>query len=206
MRKLKISMVTMLAVVAVGCVTINVYFPAAAAEKAAQKFIGNVIGPEQPDGTPAPASSSKPAGEPEGGSGGMGAAVLDLLIPAAHAAGQEADIKISTPAIEALRGKMRARFNSSLKPLLDSGAIGFTNDGMVALHDAGKVPLSQRNQVRSLIDDENRDRRDVYQKIADANGHPEWEEKIRKTFAGEWVKQAHTGWYYQDAAGNWKQK
>lgn len=206
MQKFKISMTLMLAVAAVGCVTINVYFPAAAAEKAAQKFIGNVIGPEQQDSKPAPASSTEPATEPDAGSDGMGAAVLDLLVPAAHAAGQQADIKVSTPAIESLRAKMRARFNSSLKPLLNSGAIGFTNDGMVALHDAGKVPLSQRNQVRSLIDGENRDRREVYQKIAEANGHPEWGEKIRKTFAAEWVKQAHTGWYYQDANGNWKQK
>lgn len=203
MNKFKMAMLLMLTVAAVGCVTINVYFPAAAAEKAAQKFIGNVIGD---DGAPAPASSSAPAVEPDSDSGGMGAAVLDLLIPAAHAAGQQADIKISTPAIEALRASMRARFNKSLKPLLDSGAIGFTNDGMVALHDAGSVPLSQRNQVRQLIEAENRDRTEVYQKIAAANGHPEWEAKIRKTFAGEWLKQAHAGWYYQDASGNWKQK
>ncbi len=203
MKKLKISMMLMLAVVAVGCVTINVYFPAAAAEKAAQKFIGNVIGGDM---TPVPASSSEMPVEPDADSGGMGAAVLDLLIPAAHAAGQQADIKISTPDIEALRASMRARFNNSLKPLLDSGAIGFTNDGMVALHDAGSVPLSERNQVRQLIEAENRDRSAAYQKIAAANGHPEWEQQIRTTFAGEWLKQAHSGWYYQDGSGNWKQK
>ncbi|MGA7298235.1 MAG: YdbL family protein [Rhodanobacteraceae bacterium] len=203
MRKLKLTMVLMLAVAAVGCVTINVYFPAAAAEKAAQKFIGNVIGD---DAAPASSSSSPAPAQPDASSGGMGAALLDLVVPAAHAAGQDADIKISTPAIEALRASMRARFNKSLKPLLDSGAIGFTSNGMVALRDAGSVPLSQRNQVRQLIDSENRDRNDVYKKIAAANGHPEWEEKIRKTFAGEWLKQAHAGWYYQDSAGNWKQK
>ncbi len=203
MRKLKLTMVLMLAVAAVGCVTINVYFPAAAAEKAAQKFIGNVIGD---DTAPASSSSTQPPAAPDDSSDGMGAALLDLVVPAAHAAGQDADIKISTPAIEALRASMRARFNKSLKPLLDSGAIGFTADGMVALRDPGSVPLSQRNQVRQLIDSENRDRSEVYKKIAAANGHPEWEDKIRKTFASEWLKQAHAGWYYQDAAGNWKQK
>lgn len=203
MKKFKVTMMLMLAVVAAGCVTINVYFPAAAAEKAAQKFIGNVIGD---DTTPVPASSSQAPIGPDIDSGGMGAAVLDLLIPAVHAAGQEADIKVSTPAIEALRAGMRARFNTSLKPLLDSGAIGFTNDGMVALHDAGSVPLSQRNQVRQLIEAENHDRSAAYQKIAEANGHPEWEKQIRKTFAAEWLKQARAGWYYQDGSGNWKQK
>lgn len=203
MKKFNVAMLLMLAVAAVGCVTINVYFPAAAAEKAAQKFIGNVIGD---DTGPASASSSEPAIEPDVDSGGMGASVLDLLIPAAHAAGQQADIKVSTPAIEALRASMRARFNKSLKPLLDSGAIGFTNDGMVALHDAGSVPLSQRNQVHQLIEAENRDRSTAYEQIAAANGHPEWNEKIRKTFANEWLKQAHAGWYYQDGSGNWKQK
>lgn len=201
MRTFKLTLVMALAVMAVGCVTINVYFPAAAAEQAAKKFIGNVIGDQ--NGPAAPASTQTPPADADGN--GMSASVLDLLVPAAHAA-EQANIKISTPEIEALRASMRARFNQKLKPLLDSGAIGFTDDGMVALRDAGSVPLSQRNQVRQLIDAENRDRQAVYQKIAVANGHPEWTDKIRKTFAAEWVQQAHSGWYYQDAGGSWKQK
>ncbi len=44
MRKLVYVILTSLAVALVGCVTINVYFPEAAAQKAADQFIGNVLG------------------------------------------------------------------------------------------------------------------------------------------------------------------
>lgn len=201
MRKLNFLFATMLVVVIAGCVTINVYFPAAAAEKAAQKFIGNVIAAPTSDAQPAPSSSTPTP--PNAGS--PSASVLNLLIPAAYAA-EPVDIKISTPSIEALRGSMRARFKTSLKALLDSGAVGFTNDGMVALRDASAVPLAQRNQVRQTIAAENRDRSEVYKEVAAANGHPEWTGKIRKTFAAEWVRQAASGWYYENAAGKWVKK
>ncbi|HET6633340.1 MAG TPA: YdbL family protein [Rhodanobacteraceae bacterium] len=208
MRKVGVVLFAALAVVIAGCVTINVYFPAAAAEQAARKFIGHVI--NAPGELP-PSSSSAPD-EPSSEPLPAGAAsaypplsLVDLLIPAAHAA-EQADIRISTPRIEALRARMRARFQSRLKPLLDSGAIGFTHDGLVALHDAGAVPLAQRNQVRQLIAEENADRKQVYQQVAVANGHAEWEPKIQATFAREWINEAHGGWYYQNAAGDWLRK
>lgn len=44
------------------CVTINVYFPAAAAERAAQEFVGKVIGeaPPRPQAVPNPVASHRP--------------------------------------------------------------------------------------------------------------------------------------------------
>jgi uncharacterized protein YdbL (DUF1318 family) len=43
--------------------------------------------------------------------------------------------------------------------------------------------------------------------IAKANGHPEWEGDIRKTFARRWVERgARPGWYYQNASGAWVKK
>ena len=54
--------------------------------------------------------------------------------------------------------------------------------------------------------DENRDRKAVYREIAVANGHPEWEADVQKTFAREWVNNARSGWYYQNADGTWVTK
>ena len=45
--------------VAAGCVTINIYFPAAAAEKAADRIIDEVW--QLKGGTPVPAPGAKPA-------------------------------------------------------------------------------------------------------------------------------------------------
>ena len=210
MRKLMLTLIGATALLA-GCVTINVYFPAAAAQKAAEKFIGNVIGPDTqpPDQNPQQQNPPQPASGSSSGEGGgmpLAARVLDALIPAANAAESQPNIKIQTPEIEAIQARMRTRFESSLKSLLDSGAAGFTRDGMVAVHDASKAPLPQRAQMNSTVADENRDRAAVYRQIAIANGHPEWESQIRQSFAKQWIDRAHSGWYYQDASGAWKRK
>jgi uncharacterized protein YdbL (DUF1318 family) len=77
---------------------------------------------------------------------------------------------------------------------------------MVAVHDAAKVPLSQRAQANAAVAAENRDRATLYREIAKANGHPEWEAQIRTTFAKTWIEKARAGWYYRDASGAWKQR
>ncbi len=201
MRKLVYVLLTTVAVLLVGCVTINVYFPEAAAQKAANEFIGNVLGE--------PASAAKPAPKAPPTSDNQhrqpSAMLLDLLIPAAYAA-DTPDIRLETPATEALRARMRSRYEGVLTALLDSGAVGFTHDGMVATHNPAKVPLSQRAQANAALADENRDRTALYREVASANGHPEWEAQIRATFAKTWIEKAHAGWYYQDAGGAWKQR
>ena len=209
MRKLMLTLIGATALLA-GCVTINVYFPAAAAQKAAEKFIGNVIGPEtQPQGQPPQQQNpQQPASGGSSGDGGMplAARVLNALIPAANAAEPQSNIRIQTPEIEAIQARMRDRYHSSMEALLDSGAVGFTHDGMVAVHDASKAPLSQRAQMNSVVADENRDRAAVYRQIAIANGHPDWEKQIQQSFARQWIDRAHAGWYYQNAAGIWVRK
>jgi uncharacterized protein len=183
-----------------GCVTINVYFPAVAAEKAADRIIEDVWG-KQPQAAP-------PASDTQGRRSvqrlnmlALGA--LNFVVPAAQAA--EPNIDISSPAVQQLTGSMEAR-HSSLAPHYSSGAVGLTSDGMVAVRDANSVPLAERNAVKKLVADENADRNALYREIAVANGHPEWEADIRKTFAQRWIAKAQAGWYYQDSSGSWKQK
>jgi uncharacterized protein YdbL (DUF1318 family) len=202
MRKLVHALLTSLAVALVGCVTINVYFPEAAAQKAADQFIGNVLDDAGQTTTPPP-KQQKPAAENDGQQ--PSAMLLDLLVPAAYAA-DVPNIRIQTSATEAIRGRMHARFSGALGALLDSGAVGFSNDGMVAMRDAAKVPLSQRAQANAVVAEENRDRAALYSEVANANNHPKWEEQIRATFAKGWIEKAKSGWYYQNAAGAWQKK
>jgi uncharacterized protein len=120
----------------------------------------------------------------------------------AHA---QANLEINTPAITALQQSMQRRF-AELKPFLDSGAVGLTRDGNVALRDANAVPLPQRQQVNALIAAENADRASLYREVARANGRPEWEQDIRNTFGQRWIERAPAGWYYQSAGGTWVRK
>ena len=197
MRKLKSPLLLALgAFVLAACVTINVYFPAAEAQEAAAEFVDKVIGDDQKKDEPAPAKPPQASLQPRFNP-------LSFLISDAQA--QEVDITIRTPAIQAIQARMAARFQDSLEAHFDSGALGFGSDGLVAVRDATKVALKDRVSVNQLVAEDNRDRKAVYREIAVANGHPEWEDQIRDTFAKQWVASAHKGWWYQDG-GAWKQK
>lgn len=202
MRKslISISIVTLMALV--GCVTINVYFPEAAAQKAADQFIGTVLD-DSGATTPATDKAAQPARPAPAKQ--PSASLLDLVIPAAQAA-ESPNLQIKTPETDAISARMKARFSGQLKALFDSGAVGFTADGLVAVRDPGALPLDQRSQADSLVKQENNDRDSLYRAVATANGHPEWEPQIRKTFADGWVQRAPSGWYYRDASGAWKRK
>jgi uncharacterized protein YdbL (DUF1318 family) len=115
-----------------------------------------------------------------------------------------ADLEVNTPAISALKGSMQAR-HGQLAAHYASGAVGLTKDGLIAMHDANAVPLAQRQSVNSLIAAENSDRNAMYKEIATANGHPEWQDEVRSTFAQRWVQKAQGGWWYQDGSG-WVKK
>jgi uncharacterized protein YdbL (DUF1318 family) len=190
------------AITLVGCVTINVYFPEAAAQKAADQFIGTVLD-ESGAARPSPAADDEPTRPAPGKQ--PSASLLDLVIPSAQAA-EAPNLQVSTPETDAIRARMKARFSGQLKALFGSGAVGFTADGLVAVRDAGALPLDQRSQADSLVKQENNDRDSLYRAIATANGHPEWEPQIRKTFAEGWVQRAPSGWYYRDASGAWQRK
>lgn len=205
MRKPMFALAAALALLA-GCVTINVYFPAAAAQKAADKVISNIMGSDS--GSAAPANSAPPAssGNDPSRHEPLAMRVLDAVIPAANAAEPQANLDIQTPEIEAIEARMRDRFQSILRGLLDSGAIGFTHNGDVAIHDASRIPLSQRAQATQTIAAENSDRALLYKQIGIANGHPEWAQSMREAFAKRWISRARAGWWYQDASGNWQRK
>jgi uncharacterized protein len=197
-----------LAAVLIGaCVTINVYFPAAAAEKAADQIIDAVTG-----AAGAAQGGGKPSAPPIGNiqraqPNFLVVAVgntLNALIPAAQA--QEANLDISSPEIRAITGSMTGRF-PQLQKFFDAGVLGMTSNGLIQVRDASSVALPERALVTRLVADDNKDREALYTEIAKANGHPEWAADIRKTFSRRWVERgARAGWYYQNDAGAWVQK
>jgi uncharacterized protein YdbL (DUF1318 family) len=218
--------VALTSLILVACVTINVYFPAAAAEKAADQIIDRVTSgatqsgsgsaapaqpaaPAAPATQPAAASSTPPKAAAPRAQHSMLARLageaLDRLIPAAYAQAN-ANLDITSSEIRVITASMQARFDQ-LEKYFASGAVGLTNDGLIELRDAAAVPLAERAVAKRLVAEDNRDRAALYTEIARANEHPEWETDIRKIFARRWVERgAKPGWYYQNAAGAWAQK
>jgi uncharacterized protein YdbL (DUF1318 family) len=116
-----------------------------------------------------------------------------------------ADLEVNTPAIAALKKSMQDR-HGQLAPHYASGAVGLTREGHIQLRDANAIPLAQRQSVSSLVAAENQDRSALYREIARANNNPGWEKDIRETFAQRWVEKAQSGWWYQNAKGDWVKK
>ncbi|QKK02434.1 MAG: YdbL family protein [Pseudomonadota bacterium] len=175
------------------CVTINVYFPEAAAEQAADRFIRDVLGEETP---------AAPSTEPQA----LREWRWQALMPVSVAWAQSPDIDIDTPQIEAIKQRMAERQREHLAGWFDDGAIGFTRDGLIEIRDRSAVGLAERRNLERVVSEENADRSAVYREIAIANGHPEWEDDIRQTFARQWIANARSGWYYQTEDGGWTQK
>jgi uncharacterized protein YdbL (DUF1318 family) len=181
------------------CVTINIYFPAAAAEKAADEIIKDIqtITPQKTEPKP---KASLPDWQITAFQWLDN--VINIVVSPAQA--DEANLSIDSSEIRQLRALMESRF-PTLQPLYAAGFIGIQADGFLTVKDVSSVPLKDRNQVNKLVAAENADRQSLYQAIANANGHPEWVTQIKSTFAARWVSNAQSGWWYQ-SAGSWKQK
>jgi len=209
----------LLALVLAACVTINVYFPEAAAREAATEFISGVLS----DPAAEMIDSSSTDNSASGGSAMLWPetsvptahshehsvrpllALMNLLIPAAQAQ-QNINIDINTAAIQTIQQRMRERQQNVLKAYYEAGAIGLDNNGLVQIRDRSAVGLSERTAMQQAVNADNQDRNAVYREIAVANGHPEWEDDIRSIFAERWIELAPSGWYYRDSNGNWRQK
>jgi uncharacterized protein len=187
-------------VFAAACVTINVYFPEAAAEQAADRIIDKVRGePTDESGAYliAPVTPAEPL---------LVAAArrsLNFLVADANAQGA-VDFDKPSPRKTALENSLANRF-PQLKPFFDSGAIGVNETGAIEIRDRNLVPLKDRNNLLQLVNAQNNDWDALYAEIANLNGHPEWVDSIRSTFASRWVAKADAGWWYKEG-GSWKQK
>jgi uncharacterized protein len=187
--------VLLLAFLTNACVTVNIYFPAAAVERAADEIVKETWGNR---------TESVPKEQPRSQLSTAREIVSVTFVDEAFA--QEADINISNPAIRALKDSIKNR-SGSIKPFMDRGNVGLTKEGLLTVRTTDGLSLKERAEVQQLVDAENRDRESLYLEIAKANNFPlESVAKIRSIFARSWVEQAQSGWWIQDAQGNWQKK
>ncbi len=177
------------------CVTVNVYFPAAAVQKAADEIVEDVT----KDTAAPPAQKPGPTSQLKGY-----LQYFSLGPKEAHA--QQVDIRVSTPAIRAIRDTMRGLFQQ-LRPYYEKGAVGENNNGFVELRDTGSLNLQERGTVTNLVQQQNKQRTALYNEIATANKlGPESVPQIQRIFANSWRDKSRPGWWVQDDKGAWTKK
>jgi len=178
------------------CVTVNIYFPAAAVERAADQIVKETWGGPAKPATPVPQPQSRSLFSPN--------RFLALSF-VSEAFAQDADINVTNPAIRALKDSIKKR-SDAIKPYMDRGNIGIAQDGLLAIRSADGLNLKERAEASQLIDAENKDREALYAEIAKANGIPKENiPKIKSIFAKSWIEQAQPGWWIQ-SDGNWQKK
>ena len=110
MRKFLSPLLVVGALALAACVNINIYFPAAEAQQAAEEFVDKVIGD---DGAPAEAAPAKPP------QAWQAPRFNPLSFFISDAAAQDVDITIRTPAIQAIQARMAERFRGFLPVVVD---------------------------------------------------------------------------------------
>lgn len=194
----KLSVIPVLLFILLSCVTINIYFPAAAVEKAADQIVQETWGDKEAE--PAPEKGDKE---------GLLAPVkrfAGVIVGTSTAYAQEADINVTTPAIRALKASIANR-SGSIKPYMDTGNVGIGANGLLVVRNTDGLSLKDKATVTRLVDAENKDRTALYREIAEANGFsPDRIADIQRIFAASWIKQARGGWWIQSGGGAWTQK
>jgi uncharacterized protein YdbL (DUF1318 family) len=184
------------------CVTININFPAAAVEKAADKIVEEVWGERE-------GVQPEDIKEEKEGPQSFINKWLDLavtILGPGEAIAQEVDINITTPTIRALKESIKERADS-IKPYMDNGNVGLSNDGLLVIRSKEGLKLKEKAELTRLIKAENTDREALYAEIAKANNFPpESVSDIKEIFADSWIKKAKAGWLVQDSDGEWSKK
>ena len=124
--------------------------------------------------------------------------LLTLMFAVPVFANGKYDIKQMTPQVQSALESRRERFDQ-LHTLKASGVVGEDNHGYVeALKDEGGAP--------SVVDAENRDRKVIYQTIAEQNGLENAVATIESVFAQVQRDKAAAGEQIQMEDGRWTTK
>jgi uncharacterized protein len=187
------------------CVTVNIYFPASAAQKAAETIIEDIQGKEKAP-EQQPEKQPQKSGEMPKQTSRLHEGCKGLSFGPTDVYAAEADLDISTPAITAIRESLKARYQQ-LKPYFESGVLGLANNGQIAIRDASGLPLKEKATLNNLVGQHNKDLLSLYQEIARANKLGlDAEPKLQKTFADSWRQKAQPGRWIQTDAGAWVKK
>ena len=199
-HRLGYSLLAALAVIA-GCVTVNIYFPAAKVEKTAEKIVDEVY-QEKTEPSP-PEEKGKPRSLNEG-SVRAGLALLEWLGPAPACA--EEATTVSNAAIRGLKEQIATR-HQELRPYYQAGQVGINKDGYLEVRSTAGLPLPQVASMKRLVDADNAGRRQLYDEVAKALGlQPGQVSQVRQIFAKQWRDKAQAGWAIQGDDGQWIRK
>ena len=199
-HRFSFSFLSVLALIA-GCVTVNVYFPAAQVEKTAEKIVDEIY--QEKKEPPKQEPTEKPRSSNDGDT--IRGIVRLARFGPAPAFAEEATT-VSNAAIRGLKEQIGQR-HQELLPFYQQGQVGITRDGFLEVRDTSGLGLPQVAALKKLVGADNAARRQLYEEVAKAlNLKPEQVSQIRQIFAKQWRDKAQAGWAVQGDDGQWGRK
>jgi len=193
--KVKFGSILFFTIFFIACVTVNIYFPAAKVEKAAEEIVKEVR-QQSPKNEQKLKKEEKSSPESE--------LHKWQFVNCAYA--QEGVLQVSTASIRALKASIKKRF-PNLVSYFQRGIIGENNRGLLEIKSWQGVSLAKRAKVKQLVEAENKDRMSLYQEVAKNMGiDPSQLGKVQKIFAKQWQKTAPSGTWIQTEEGKWVRK
>ncbi len=194
------SVATVLAFIA-GCVTVNVYFPAAQVEKTAEKIVEDVYREKQEP--PKDPPSQKPGSSNELG---VFRTIARIVAPGPEIAFAEEATTVSNAAIRGLKDQIGQR-HGQLLPFYGQGHVGIDRDGFLSVRGTDGLGLQQVAAMKRLVDADNAARRQLYEEVSKAlNLKTEQVPQVRRVFSKQWREKAQAGWAIQSDDGKWGRK
>ncbi|MBA4389691.1 MAG: DUF1318 domain-containing protein [Syntrophus sp. (in: bacteria)] len=178
------------------CVTVNIYFPAAAIQKAADEIVNDVRGTQ----------GNQEQKQQKQDKQSLILEELRTFSIGPKEASAQINVDVTTPAIRNLKQALKDNF-SSLKPFYDKRAIGENNTGLVDTKDTAGLNLKEKADLKRVADQENNNRTALYNEIMKANKlGADALPKIQKIFANSWRDKSDAGWLIQNDKGEWEKK
>lgn len=189
LQRMTLSMFALLLLGA--CVTVNIYFPAAEVEKAAEDIVQDVY------------SNDQQGGADESSCLQIFVALAEQLGPAtAHAADAKT---VSNAAIRNLKQQIVENYKQ-MKPFYESGNLGIDSKGLLEIRNTDGLNIQQVAQLKRLVSSDNKARQQLYAEVAKALGVESSQvSKVQDIFAQEWQSKAPAGYWIQQSGG-WRQK
>lgn len=171
------------------CVTVNVNFPESAVQKATDDYVKELYRTKEKNKAPAATETKKSA--------------FDLLIPAAIAADS---FRVDSEKSMEIMGRMKSRIDEVIT-YKENGTLGESNDGLLVLKNADKTKKLLIKKLETLVQNENKDRAELYKEVVSSNGMTENREiDVRKSFSRSFQNESPAGTWIQDIDGSWAQK
>ena len=177
-------------------ITVNIYFPTEAVEKAAEKIINEIKSGEDPQKIPEENKQQSQFWEN----------LPNYSIGNSMVYAEDIDLNITTPAIRTIIERMKTRYHEIVR-FNDTGVVGENYDGMLAIRDMGGLAGEDIRTVKRVSSAENSDRQMLYNELATANKISLSEvDRIKTIFAKTRREKAKASDWFKDQNGTWSQK